>query len=158
MIRPMNLVPKDDWISVAPTELNVTELVTWATRPDCGAIVTFSGTVRSHSEAHDQITALDYETSVELANRNLVELVRIMRGRWPELGAVAVHHRIGRVELGETSVIVVASAPHRDVAFEATRFCIDTLKESLPMWKRELWEGGSAWSPQSRPLIALPEQ
>jgi molybdopterin synthase catalytic subunit len=121
-------------------------------RPNCGAVVTFSGVVRDHSTARDRVTALEYDTHVETAERRVRDVVDEARRRWPALERVAVHHRIGRVELSVSTVVVAVSAPHRDVAFEGARFCIDALKASVPMWKRELWEGGSAWSEDTSPL------
>jgi molybdopterin synthase catalytic subunit len=153
----MASIPPLDWISVAPSELSVGELIAWATRADCGAIVAFSGTVRDSSGSHDEIEALEYETSEELAERSIREIVGVARRRWPALGAVAVHHKTGRVALTETAVVVVVSSPHRQEAFAAAQFCIDTLKESVPMWKRDVWSGGSEWSSDTRDIIKVRE-
>jgi molybdopterin synthase catalytic subunit len=120
--------------------------------------VTFSGIVRDHSSSRDNVIALEYDTDSELATRRLHAVVEEARRRWPELGRVAIHHRIGRVELSVPTVVVAVSAPHRDVAFEAGRFCIDALKASVPMWKRELWEGGSAWSDEASPIANARDQ
>ena len=68
------------------------------------------------------------------------------RAQWPMVGRLALLHRIGRLEVGEVSVVVAASTPHRAEAFEAARYCIDTLKHTVPIWKRETWEGGTDWS------------
>jgi molybdopterin synthase catalytic subunit len=142
-----------NWTSVTSDELSLDALTDWATRADCGAIVSFSGVVRNESSAHDNVQALEYETSDELAKQRLDEIIDEARRRWPTLGAVGIHHRTGRVELSETTVIVVVSSPHRAEAFDAARFCIDTLKVSVPMWKREHFEGGSAWSEESSPIV-----
>jgi molybdopterin synthase catalytic subunit len=144
------------WVAVTETPLSSDELTAWALRPNCGAVVTFSGVVRDHSRAHDDVLALEYETSAKLAERRINEIVAAARERWPSLEAVAIHHRIGRVELSETTVIVAVSSPHRSDAFDAARFSIDTLKETVPMWKREFWEGGSAWSEETSPLLDIP--
>jgi molybdopterin synthase catalytic subunit len=112
--------------------------------------------VRNHSRAHAEVLALEYETSAKLAEARLNEVVSVARERWPSLEAVAIHHRIGKVELSETTVVVAVSSPHRSDAFEAARFCIDALKETVPMWKREIWEGGSAWSEETSPLLDTP--
>lgn len=146
-----------DWISVTDSPLSSDALTTWATRPDCGAVVTFSGTVRNSSTTGHEIQALEYETSVELAEGRIGEIVAEARRRWPDLVAVAVHHRSGHVALGEAAVVVAVSAPHRREAFEGAQFCIDTLKRSVPMWKRELWEGGSAWSSEAQPIEPVGE-
>jgi molybdopterin synthase catalytic subunit len=142
-----------DWVLVTPDALSPDEVVRWVTRPHCGAIVTFSGIVRDHSRAHDHVTALEYEADEHLAERRMHEIVAEARVRWPELEAVALHHRVGMVELSESTVFVAVSSPHRDDSFEAARYCIDTLKRSVPMWKREYWPGGSAWSEETSPLL-----
>jgi molybdopterin synthase catalytic subunit len=149
----MSSTPLNDWILVTPDALSLSGAVAWATRANCGAIVTFSGVVRDHSRAHEGVTALEYEADHQLADRRMREIVHEARSRWPHLEAVALHHRVGMVALSEPTVLVVASSPHRDVAFEAARFCIDTLKRSVPMWKREYWPGGSAWSEETSPLL-----
>jgi molybdopterin synthase catalytic subunit len=120
--------------------------------------VTFSGIVRDHSSSRENVIALEYETNAAMAEQRLQDVIDEARKRWPALERVAVHHRIGRVELSVSTVVVAVSAPHRDVAFEAARFCIDALKASVPMWKRELWEGGSAWSDETSPIVNARDQ
>jgi molybdopterin synthase catalytic subunit len=144
------------WVSVTEARLSSEELSAWAVRPNCGAVVTFSGVVRDHSHARDAVSALEYETSAELAERRINEIVAVARERWPSLEAVAIHHRIGQIELSEAAVVVAVSSPHRADAFDAARFCIDTLKQTVPMWKREHWAGGSAWSEETSPLLDTP--
>ena len=141
-----------DWIAITASPLSPDELSNWVIRPNCGAVVTFSGVVRDHSKSRENVIALDYETDTKLAEARLLEVVREARTRWPDLERVAIHHRIGQVELSESTVVVAVSAPHRDVAFDAARFCIDALKVSVPMWKREIWDGGSDWSDETSPL------
>jgi len=144
------------WVSVTESPLSSDELAAWAVRPNCGAVVTFSGVVRDHSRAREGVLGLEYETSTKLAEQRIHEIVAVARERWPSLVAIAIHHRIGRVELSETTVIVAVSSPHRSDAFDAARFSIDTLKKTVPMWKREFWEGGSAWSEETSPLLDIP--
>ena len=146
-----------DWVALSPSSLSANELTTWATRANCGAVVTFCGTVRDTSHEHDDIVALEYETGEEMAMGRLSEVVAEARARWPMLGAVAIHHRTGRVELSDTAVVVAVSSPHRREAFEAAQFCIDSVKDCVPMWKRELWEGGSAWSQDGRDILSVAE-
>ena len=76
----------------------------------------------------------------------LTDVATAARSRWPEIGRLALLHRVGRLEVGEVAVVVAASTPHRAEAFAAAQFCIDTLKHTVPIWKRETWEGGSDWS------------
>ena len=151
----MSSASTSDWILVTENPVSSEELSTWVTRPNCGAVVTFSGIVRDHSPLRHNVRALEYETSTELAEQRLRDVVDEARRRWPALEAVAVHHRVGRVELSETTVVVAVSSAHRDVVFDAARFCIDTLKVSVPMWKRELWEGGSDWSDETTPIVKV---
>lgn len=113
-------------------------------RPGCGAVVTFLGTVRDLTG--DEVTvALDYEAYPPMAEAKLAEIEADTRARWPA-GDVALVHRLGRLEVGDVSVAVAVSCPHRGQAFEACRHAIDRLKELVPIWKRENWaDGRTAW-------------
>jgi len=107
--------------------------------------VLFTGTVRDHAEGRPGVTALEYEAYEEEVCPRLSAIVAEARRQWSTLGRVALLHRVGALAVGETSVLIVVSAPHRAEAFEAARYCIDTLKATVPIWKRETWEGGSDW-------------
>lgn len=113
-------------------------------RPDCGAVVSFLGTVRDLTG--DRVTvALDYEAYPAMAEKKLAEIESETRERWP-VGDIALVHRLGRLEVGEISVAVAVSCPHRAQAFEACRFAIDRLKELVPIWKKENWaDGQTEW-------------
>jgi molybdopterin synthase catalytic subunit len=126
--------------------------VAWAERPHCGAVVLFTGTVRDHAEGRPGVTTLEYEAYEEEVHPRLAAIVAEARRQWPTLGRLGMLHRVGSLDVGETSVLVVASAPHRAEAFDAARFCIDTLKATVPIWKRETWEGGSDWALCSHPV------
>jgi molybdopterin synthase catalytic subunit len=130
-------------------------LTSWATLPECGAVVTFCGTARNSSTVDHDIQALEYETSVELAQGRIALVIEVARSRWPMLGAVAIHHRVGMVRPGEPAVVIVVSSPHRRAAYEASQFCIDTVKKCVPMWKREIWQGGSAWSGEAQDILSV---
>jgi molybdopterin synthase catalytic subunit len=106
-----------------------------------GAVCTFLGTVREMT-GDRQTVFLEYEAYPEMALKKLGELEDQARARWPILD-VALVHRVGRLDLGEVSVVVAVSCPHRNDAFEACRWLIDTLKEVVPIWKRESWADGS---------------
>jgi len=106
-----------------------------------GAVCTFLGTVREMT-GDRQTVLLEYEAYPEMALKKLAELEDQARARWPIL-EVALVHRVGRLDLGEISVIVAGSCPHRNEAFEACRWLIDTLKEVVPIWKRESWADGT---------------
>jgi molybdopterin synthase catalytic subunit len=157
-MKRMSSTPTSNWVSVTPSTLSLDALTSWATRPNCGAVVTFSGVVRDNSSARENVIALEYETSTDMAEKRIHQVIDEARVRWPSLEAVAIHHRIGRVALSEATVIVAVSSPHRGDAFDAARYCIDTLKVSVPMWKREIWQGGSAWSEDASPILNAQDQ
>lgn len=128
----------DTWVGLLQSPLPIDEASEWVVRPDCGAVVVFSGTARDHSPGVDGVTRLDYEAYEEHVEKALVVIAEHARTRWPELGRIVMLHRVGELAIGESAVVVAVSAPHRGSAFEAARFCIDTLKESAPIWKREV--------------------
>jgi molybdopterin synthase catalytic subunit len=117
----------------------LTELVR---RPGCGGVVTFLGTVRDLTDGRET-TALDYEAYPGMAEKKLAEIEQEVRSRWP-VGEVALVHRLGRLEVGEVSVAVAVSCPHRAEAFDACRHAIDRLKQVVPIWKKENWADGTA--------------
>jgi molybdopterin synthase catalytic subunit len=108
-----------------------------------GGIATFTGTVRRQSRGRE-VTYLEYEAYAEMAEDVMTQLAADLLARH-ELYAVAIHHRVGRVEIGEASVVIAVSAPHRQAALAACREAIDTLKETVPLWKKEVYEGGEEW-------------
>ncbi len=142
-----------EWVAVSHEQLAPDELAAWATRSECGAVVTFLGTARTTSTFPHEIGELEYETDVALAESRIRRVVAVARDRWPEVRAVAIHHRIGTVRVREPAVVVAVSSPHRREAFEAAQFCIDAVKRSVPMWKREVWNGGSAWSEEATDIV-----
>ena len=142
----------DDWLALTDAALPVEGAVAWAVLPSCGAVVVFSGTVRDHAEGRPGVSSLEYEAYQEEVVPRLAAIAAEARARWPVLGRVVLLHRTGTLGVGETSVVVAASAPHRPEAFAAARFCIDTLKATVPIWKRETWEGGSDWSTCAHPV------
>lgn len=134
----------DTWIALTNAPLPVGDALDWAVQPGCGAVVLFSGTVRDHAEGRPGVTKLVYEAYTEQVEPKLAAIAEEARRQWP-VGRLALLHRVGELVIGESSVIVVASTPHRPEAFDAARFCIDTLKATVPIWKRETWEGGEDW-------------
>jgi molybdopterin synthase catalytic subunit len=108
-----------------------------------GAIATFTGTTRIQSRGRT-VTHLDYEAYEGMAERVMAEIAEGLRRRY-ELTAVAIHHRVGRVGIGETSVVIAISAPHRQDALTACKDAIDELKEHVPLWKKEVYAGGEEW-------------
>jgi molybdopterin synthase catalytic subunit len=156
----MDLAPPrdgtDDWVGISADPLPVAEAMQWAVVPHCGGVVTFVGTVRDHAEGRDGVKALEYEAYEGPATERLRALADEARRRWAGVGRVALLHRVGRLELEDAAVVVVASAPHRDEAFEAAKWLIDTLKATVPIWKKEEWSGGSDWGTDARPVADLP--
>ncbi|MGH9029931.1 MAG: molybdenum cofactor biosynthesis protein MoaE [Acidimicrobiales bacterium] len=134
-----------DWLAVTEGPLAVGEVVAWTANPGSGAVVTFCGTVRDHSEGRPGVVALEYEAYLEQVKTCLARVASAARVRWPDVRRLALLHRVGRLEVGETSVVVAVSTPHRAEAFDAARFCIDTIKQSVPIWKRETWAEGTDW-------------
>ena len=108
-----------------------------------GGIATFSGTVRKQSRGRE-VTHLEYEAYTEMAEDVMTQLAAGLLDRY-ELCAVAIHHRVGRLEIGEASVVIAVSAAHRQAALAACREAIDSLKETVPLWKKEVYEGGEEW-------------
>jgi len=144
---------KADRVELSDMPLNIGELYEWALTPECGAVVVFSGTVRDHAEGRSGVTSLAYEAYGEVALAKMKEVVDEARRRCPAAGRIAVVHRLGELTLTESSVVVVVSAPHRPEAFETARFCIDALKQSVPIWKKETWSTGTDWGTNSNALI-----
>jgi molybdopterin synthase catalytic subunit len=143
----------DEWCELTTNPLPIAAIYEWAVRPDCGAVVLFSGTVRDHAEGRTDVTSLDYEAYDEAALPAFQKIVQETRQRFPDARRIAIIHRTGRVDLSESSVVVAVSSPHRPVAFDAARFAIDALKESAPIWKKENWVGGSDWGTGAHDVV-----
>jgi molybdopterin synthase catalytic subunit len=128
-------------LSGEPLELQAA--VAEAASDDAGAVATFVGTVRRSSRGRE-VLYLEYEAFEEMAEPLLAGLARELKTKH-DLCEVAIHHRVGRVEIGEPSVVIAVSAPHRAAALEACREAIDTLKGTIPLWKKEVYAGGEEW-------------
>jgi molybdopterin synthase catalytic subunit len=111
--------------------------------PACGAVTTFVGLVRDH-HAGRRVLWLEYEAYAPLALKAFRQIDEETRGRWPSAG-LAIHHRTGRVAIGEASVVIAAASAHRADAFAASRYAIERLKQIAPIWKHEHFEGGDVW-------------
>jgi molybdopterin synthase catalytic subunit len=146
----------DDWVALSDQPLDVAAASDWVGVPGCGAVVVFSGLVRDHAEGTTGVTHIDYEAYAEQVVPRLDELAREMRRRWPDLGRVVLWHREGRVQLSESSVVIAVSTPHRAEAFAACQFGIDTLKATVPIWKKEHGEGGAEWARASQHVTEVP--
>ena len=155
------LAPPDDaadWVGLSDSALPVDAALAWAQTPDCGAQVLFTGTVRDHAEGRTGVDWLEYEAYTEQVEPKLLGLCAEIRTRWPEVGRIVLLHRVGRLELADVAVVVVVGSPHRPEAFAAARFAIDSLKASVPIWKKESWEGGEDWGTDAQPIseVATP--
>jgi MoaE-MoaD fusion protein len=128
---------------LSPEPLRLEAAVDEVRTPEAGAIATFTGTTRARSRGRD-VVHLDYEAYEEMAEAEMARIATDLKARY-DLCAVAIHHRVGRVGIGETSVVIAVSAPHRAPALAACRDAIDTLKETVPLWKKETYEGGEEW-------------
>ena len=124
-----------------PIDLN--ELVRYVTDAEAGAIATFIGTTRNNNEGR-KVIALDYDGYPEMAEKELARIGAEAKNKWP-ICKMAIVHRLGPVQIGEASVIIVVSSAHRDAAFAASRFAIEEIKKTVPIWKKEMFEGGEVW-------------
>ena len=128
---------------VTDAVLNPDILTNAAMQETNGAVITFLGVVRRQSRGN-LVEYLEYEAYPEMAEKKMAEIGDEVRQRWP-IEFVGVHHRTGRMEVGDVSLVVVVGSPHRKEAFEAAQYCVDRIKEVVPIWKKEVWEGGEVW-------------
>lgn len=141
-----------DWLALTTDPLPVADALEWAVVPECGAVVVFAGTVRDHAEGRPGVIQLEYEAYEEHAAPRLAGVAAGARVRWPALGRVALWHRVGPLAVTDVAVVVVASAAHRDEAFSAARWCIDSVKSTVPIWKKETWAEGNDWGTGAQPV------
>ncbi len=128
---------------VTDKPIDLDELVRYVTDPEAGAIVPFIGTTRNNNEGR-KVIALDYEAYPEMAEKELARIGADAAKKWP-ICKMAIVHRLGPVQIGEASVVIVVSSAHRDAAFAASRFAIEEIKKTVPIWKKEVFEGGEVW-------------
>ena len=128
---------------VTDKPINLQELVDVVTDPQAGAIATFIGTTRNNNEGREVI-ALDYEAYPEMAEKELACIGAEAAKRW-DICKMAIVHRIGPVQITQASVMIAVSSAHREAAFAASRFAIEEIKRIVPIWKKEVFEGGEVW-------------
>lgn len=128
---------------VTDQALHLQELIDFVGDAEAGAIATFVGTTRNNNDGR-KVIALDYEAYPEMAEKELLRLGEEAKRRWP-ICRMAIIHRIGPVQITEASVMIAVSAAHRDAAFAACRFAIEEIKRTVPIWKKEVFEGGEIW-------------
>lgn len=144
-----HLSPQPDLIAVSPDPVDPSAVVAAVSSPGAGAVVLFVGTVRDHSPGRTGVTHLEYEAYDEQVVEKIADVVAEVRDRWPVRGVAAIH-RVGELDVGEISIAVAVSSPHRSDAFEAGRYLIDELKARAPIWKKEHWPGGAEWVREDR--------
>jgi molybdopterin synthase catalytic subunit len=128
-------------VTYGPIDLQ--ELVRYVTDPEAGAIATFIGTTRNNNDGRTVI-ALDYDGYVAMAEKELARIGEDVKKRW-QICRMAIVHRLGPVQITEASVVIAVSSGHRDAAFAACRFAIEEIKRTVPIWKKEVFEGGEVW-------------
>jgi molybdopterin synthase catalytic subunit len=128
---------------VTDKAIQLQELVDFVTDPEAGAIATFIGTTRNNNDGR-RVIALDYEAYPEMAEKELARLGDEAKKQWA-ICRMAIVHRVGPVQITEPSVIIAVSSAHREAAFAACRFAIEEIKRTVPIWKKELYEGGEIW-------------
>jgi molybdopterin synthase catalytic subunit len=136
--------PSGDLVELTTAPLSEPALVAAVEDGGAGAIVLFSGVVRDQTGGR-RVKFLEYEAHAPMAVAKMREITATARQRFPGVRKLAIVHRIGRLEIGESSVLIAVSTAHRGEAFEACRFAIDTLKETVPIWKKEHFEDGEVW-------------
>jgi molybdopterin synthase catalytic subunit len=130
-------------IRIQEAPLDLAELIAAVEHPSAGGLVTFSGVVRDHHDGK-RVTAIAYEAYGQMAEAKMREIAEDVQRRWPEC-RIAIVHRAGKLAIGEASVLIAVSAPHRAEAFDACEYAIDTLKQVVPVWKKEAYDDGEVW-------------
>ena len=133
----------EPFIQITREPLDRDALIAAVTDPGVGGIVVFEGVVRDNARGK-QVRYLEYDVYPEMAIQQIRDIIAEAEKRW-DIDRVAVAHRIGRLEIGEASVMIVVASPHRAEAFEACRYIIDTLKTTVPIWKKEVATNGEEW-------------
>jgi molybdopterin synthase catalytic subunit len=143
--------PNADLFSLVREPIDAPALIHHVRTADDGAVVTFDGCVRNNSHGRRTLY-LDYEAYESMALAKIREIAAQMHEKF-SIDRVAIAHRLGRLEIGETSVFIAVSSPHRPAAFEACRFAIDTLKRTVPIWKKEYFADGAVWADGELPPV-----
>jgi len=135
----------EDSFAITLVPLSIGEIYAMADNAANGAVVMMSGMVRNQTDGKP-VVALEYQAYEPMALRVFWQIAADIRSLWTDVNRVVIHHRIGRLQVGEISVLVAVGCPHRGEAFEASRYAIDTLKHNAPIWKKEHWaDGSSSW-------------
>lgn len=130
-------------VKISSKQLNITKCIASVASDEAGGIDVFIGTVRNNTNGK-KVKYLFYETYEKMALSEMEKITKYATKKW-KLNKAVIHHRKGKLEIGETAVVIAVSAPHRKEAFEACRYIIDTLKATVPIWKKEVFEDGAEW-------------
>lgn len=130
-----------DFIRVSPEKLSADEVSQLVVSPSCGAVSLFIGTTRNHFEGK-KVVSLEYEAYASMAEMEIKKILSDIRQKWPTVKHIAVHHRLGLVPVTEASVAIAVSSPHRNDSLDAVKYCINVLKATVPIWKKEMFEEG----------------
>ena len=130
-------------IQLLDTPLSLSDCLALVASPHAGGIVHFVGTVRDNTKGR-QVIRLEFEAYAPMAISEMEKIAQRVKAKWP-IEKIAIHHRIGNLGIGDIAVIIAVSTPHRKAAFEACQFAIDTLKETVPIWKKEIFADGEIW-------------
>jgi molybdopterin synthase catalytic subunit len=149
----MSSAIQNDLIQLVRAPIDQQALIRHVRADEDGAVVTFDGCVRNHSHGRRTLY-LEYEAYEAMALAKIHEIAAEIREKFP-IHRAAIVHRLGRLEIGETSVFIAVSSPHRPAAFEACRFAIDALKRTVPIWKKEYFEDGAVWADGEIPPAPL---
>ena len=130
-------------IKILNTALNIQSCIDWVMSPECGGIDVFIGTVRNATKGKT-VVQLEFEAYESMAVNEMKKIAEDVLQKWP-VQKILIHHRTGVLNIGEVPVVIAVAAAHRAAAFEACRYTIDTLKQSVPIWKKEVFEDGEVW-------------
>ncbi|CAJ0929593.1 unnamed protein product [Ranitomeya imitator] len=145
MLWMKNLRSLKTFIRICTEKLSAEEVSQLVVSPSCGAVSIFVGTTRNNFEGR-KVVHLEYEAYVPMAETEIKKILTGIRQKWPSVLHMAVYHRLGLVPITEASVVIAISSPHRDDSLDAVKFCINTLKSTVPIWKKEVYaEEGSSW-------------
>jgi molybdopterin synthase catalytic subunit len=130
-------------VKISDKTLDIQSCIDWVSTPECGGIDVFIGTVRNATKGRE-VTRLEFEAYESMAINEMKKIAEQVLAKWP-VQRIAIHHRVGVLNIGEIPVVIAVSAAHRDAAFGACRYAIDTLKETVPIWKKEVFDDGEVW-------------
>jgi len=130
-------------IHITNSPLEIDKTISLVSAPALGGINVFIGAVRDQTKGK-RVLRLEYEAYEPMALSEMTKIANQVKEQWPQ-STVAIHHRVGTLQIGEAAVVIAVATPHRDDAFDACKFAIDTLKETVPIWKKEVFEDGEVW-------------